>query len=141
MTTNGFKEISEKAYICVTCHTAESKLNEQDLICETCSQCCHQGHEKKLVGNKDFICQCQFTMGLYCNLSTCCTFKYTGQKYLKQVMYSCSTDGMSIHKSVCAYCARECHSDHKLIRSTEKLGYCRCPGLFKFCKSRLKVKH
>ena len=132
-------EVFGKVYLCVTCHNEDKTLDERDIMCEDCFVSCHQGHVIQFVGSKKFVCQCQFTTGLHCNLATGCSLKYTGKKWVRSVTYSCQTDGMRSKDALCGYCAKNCHSGHKISRSGHRTAFCDCPQMFTFCKGKDEI--
>ena len=131
------KKVLGKAYKCATCIAKQPNyLDDTDLICEECFQSCHKDHNKVYVDTKAFICQCQFTMGLECNLSVDCTFKYSGTSHVNQAYYRCRTDNMGHSKCLCGFCVKNCHKGHEYIFYSIGTAYCDCPSMYSFCKHK-----
>ena len=51
-----------------------------------------------------------------------CTFIQTGRKYVDQELYTCHTCKFQDNQVICAICAKTCHTNHIMTRST-----CQCP--------------
>ena len=126
-----------KAYRCITCHAEKAGyLGSNDVVCEGCFESCHIGHKLEYVDTREFVCQCQFTMGLECNLSVDCTFKYSGTSHVNQAYYRCTTDSMEYGRCLCGFCVKNCHKGHEYTFYSIGTAYCDCPSMYSFCKHK-----
>ena len=131
----GCKLAKQKAFNCIDCGLTGSKI-----ICEACAAQCHAGHKLKSRGNVPAFCDCRLLTS-NCLLEENCSFEITGETFVPQKKYICTTCSMKGNGSdmLCHFCITECHQGHIIQSLGEVKGFCDCRTLFDFCK-RKKVR-
>ena len=113
----------QRFYHCKDCFTSEHYI-----CCESCKKHCHEGHNVKDLGEINGYCDCGLSScSTSCKLGSKCTHDQFGDDYIKQGHYKCHTCwGETSSFGCCKFCAKECHSGHKLVYREPSNFYCDC---------------
>lgn len=130
---NGEPVCYQHFYRCNDCSSGD----QSKLICRSCAENCHKGHDVVDCGVKKGFCSCgakKLSSESKCKLSyfreakpDACTCMESKSVQLQR-WFQCMSCGLyaSNEQGVCINCAKNCHADHFLIDRGVRQGKCQC---------------